>query len=150
MPQVEWKWIKLRTQNEEYIPNLFEWFNLVVFYKQCSYHEEANEETAITGSDDSENSHQQKTKLKITVMWTISGKAVAGFAVNAWGPFVIFYDQNQENRCLKLYICVWVFKYRRVPIDQVFCTRCMLCLLQSWRFQLIALPGQTMQRTKNT
>ena len=23
-----------------------------------------------------------------------------------------------------------------IPIDQVFCTRCMFCLLQSWRFQL--------------
>ena len=32
---------------------------------------------------------------------------------------------------------------RPVPIDQVFCTRCMLCLLQRWRFQLTALPGQT-------
>ena len=26
----------------------------------------------------------------------------------------------------------------------------MLCLLQSWRFQLSALPGQTMQRAQNT
>jgi len=28
-----------------------------------------------------------------------------------------------------------------VNFDQVFCTRCMLCLLLSWRFQLTALPG---------
>jgi len=31
-------------------------------------------------------------------------------------------------------------KHQPVPIDQVFCTRCMLCLLQSWRCQLTALP----------
>ena len=42
------------------------------------------------------------------------------------------------------------FKHRPVPIDQVFCTRCMLCLLQSWRFELTGLPKQTMQRTQNT
>jgi len=40
-------------------------------------------------------------------MQTISWKAVAGFTVNAWGPFVISYDQNQENGCLENYICVW-------------------------------------------
>jgi len=36
------------------------------------------------------------------------------------------------------------------PIDQVICTRFMLCLLQSLRFQLTALPGQTKQRAQNT
>ena len=36
------KWIKWSTQNYENIPNLFELFNLVVFYKQRSYHEEIN------------------------------------------------------------------------------------------------------------
>jgi len=36
-----------------------------------------------------------------------------------------------------------------VPVDQVFCTRCMLCLLQSWRFQLTALPRQTIERAEN-
>ena len=30
------------------------------------------------------------------VIQTISGKAIAGFAVNAWWPFVISYDQNQR------------------------------------------------------
>jgi len=55
--------------------------------------------------------------------------------------FCYFYDQNQENGSLENYICVRAFKHRPVSIDQVFCTRCMLCLLQSWRFQLTALPG---------
>jgi len=48
------------------------------------------------------------------------------------------------------YISIRAFKHRPVPIDQVFCTRCILCLLQSWRFQLTALPGQTIQRVQNT
>jgi len=32
----------------------------------------------------------------------------------------------------------------------VFCIHYMLCLLQSWRFQLTALLRQTMQRVQNT
>jgi len=82
-----------------------------------------------------------ETELKITVIQTTSGKVVAGFAVNAWGPFVVSYEQNQENVCLENYICVRALKHQPVPIDQVFCTHCMLCLLQFWRFQLTALPG---------
>ena len=39
----------------------------------------------------------------------ISGRAVAGFTVNAWGPFVISYDQDQENGSLENYICVRAF-----------------------------------------
>jgi len=76
--------------------------------------------------------------------------AVAGFAVNTWGPFVISYDQSQENGCLENYICVRAFKSRPVPIDQVFYTRCMLYVLQPWRFQLTGLLGQTTQRVQNT
>jgi len=84
-----------------------------------------------------------ETLLKLMV--TYFGKVVTGFAVNAWGPFVIYYDRNKENVCLENSICVRAFKHRPVPIDQkVFCTRIMLCLLQSRRFQLRALPGQTM------
>jgi len=64
--------------------------------------------------------------------------------------FVIFYDHDQENSCLENCICVRAFKHRSVPNDQVLCTHCMLCLLQSWRFQLTALPGQTMQRAQNS
>jgi len=30
---------------------------------------------------------------------------------------------------LENYICVRAFKHRLVPIDQVFCAHCMLCLL---------------------
>jgi len=67
----------------------------------------------------------------MAVIQTISGKAVAGFAVNASGPFVISYNQNQENGCLENYTCVRAFKHRPVPIDQVVCTRCMIFLLQS-------------------
>ena len=59
----------------------------------------------------------------------ISEKTVAGFAVNAWRPFVIFYKQNKENGCLENYICVRAFKNRPVSTDQVFFTHCMLCLL---------------------
>jgi len=33
---------------------------MVIFYKQRSYHKEISEKTTITGSDDSENSYQQK------------------------------------------------------------------------------------------
>jgi len=118
---------------------------LVLFYKQRSYHQEISEKTANTGSNDSENSYYNVTQDK--------GKQFlerSSLAVNAWGPFVISYDQNPENGCLENYICVWAFKQRPVPVDQAFCTRCMLCLLQSWRFQLTALPGQTMQRAQNT
>jgi len=84
------------------------------------------------------------------VIQTISGKTVVGFTINAWGPVVISYDQNQKNGCLENYICVRVFKHRPVPIDQVFCTHYVLCLLQSWRIQLTTLPGQIRQRAQNT
>jgi len=70
------------------------------------------------------------------------------FAVNAWGPFGISYDQNQENGCVEKYICVPAFKHRTIPIDQVFCTRCMLCLLQSWRFLLKRCPGKPCKAPK--
>ena len=56
-------------------------------------------------------------------------------------PGDLSYDQNQENGCLENYKCVRAFKHQPVLIDQVFCTRCMLYLLQSWRFQLTVLPG---------
>jgi len=36
--------------------NLFEQFNLIVFYKQGCYHEKISEKITIAGSDDSENS----------------------------------------------------------------------------------------------
>jgi len=49
---------------------------------------------------------------------------------------------------LENYICVQAFKHQPVPIDQVFCTRCVLCLLQSWRFQLTALPGISVGASK--
>jgi len=39
------------------MPNLFEEFNLVDFYK---HHVEISKKTTITGSDDSENSYQHK------------------------------------------------------------------------------------------
>jgi len=45
-------------------------------------------------------------------------------------------------------LCVQASKHRPVPIDQGFCTRCMLCLLQSWQFQLTVLPGITIQRAQ--
>jgi len=38
-----------------------------------------------------------ETYLKITVIYTISGKVIAVFAVNVRGPNVIYFDQSQEN-----------------------------------------------------
>jgi len=35
-------------------------------------------------------------------------------------------------------ISVWGFKHRPLPIDQVFCTCCRFCLLESWRLKLNA------------
>jgi len=49
----------------------------------------------------------------------------------------------------KLHLCSR-FKQRPVPIDEVFCTHCMLYVFQSSRFQLTALPDQTMQKAQNT
>jgi len=43
--------------------------------------------------------------------------------------------------CLENYIGIRAFRQSPVSIDQKFCTRCMLCLLQSWWLQLTALPG---------
>jgi len=57
------------------------------------------------------------------------------FCLQCLKTFCYFLRQNQENGCLKNYIRVRIFKDRPVPIDQVLCTRFMLCLLQSWRFQ---------------
>jgi len=70
------------------------------------------------------------------------------FCLQCLRTFCHFLRQNQENGCLEDYIRVRAFKQRPIPIDQVFCTRCMLCLLQSWRVQLTALPGQTIQERK--
>jgi len=38
------------------MPNLFEQFDLIVFYKQDYYREKISEKITIAGSDDSENS----------------------------------------------------------------------------------------------
>jgi len=39
----------IKRTNQENIPNFFKLFNLVFFYKQCSYHEEISEKTKSTG-----------------------------------------------------------------------------------------------------
>jgi len=109
---------------------------------QRSYHEEISEKKTITGSDDSENSYCTSRNVtqdngNINNFW----KGSRWFCRQCPGSFCFLYDQNQENGCLENYICVRAFKHQPVPIDQVFCTRCMLCLLQSWRFQLTALLG---------
>jgi len=51
------------------------------------------------------------------IIVTNSGKAVAGFAVNACRPFVISYDQNKENGCLESDISVRAFKHRPVSVE---------------------------------
>jgi len=99
-------------------------------------------------SEENQQSHTQTIQITVTSR-NVTGKAVVAFVVNPWDTFAIYYDQNQENACLENYICVRVLKHRPVPIHQVFCTRCMLCLLQSWRFQLTALLRQTMKREQN-
>jgi len=58
--------------------------------------------------------------------------------------FCYFSQQNQDIGCLVKYIRVQEFKYRPVPIDQVFCTRCMLCLLQS------TIPATSAARVNHT
>jgi len=60
--------------------------------KQCCYHEEISVKTTIAGSNDSENRNTTQDNGNIN----ISGKAVAGFAFNAWGPFVISYDRTTK------------------------------------------------------
>jgi len=59
---------------------------------------------------------------------------------------------ESRNGCLENYICVQAFKHIPLPIDQVFCTHCMLCLylLHSRWFQLTVLPKQTMQWVQHT
>jgi len=93
-----------------------------------------------------------------TIQWTVPSrnatqdngniknflKGSRWFCLQCLRSFCYFLRQNQENGCLENYIRVRAFTHRPVPIDQVLCT-CMLCLLQSWRFQLTALPGQNMQ-----
>jgi len=70
------------------------------------------------------------------------------FCLQCLRTFCYFLRQNDDNGCLENYIRVQAFKHRPVPINQVFCTRCMHCLLQSGRFQLTALPGQTIKERK--
>jgi len=62
-----------------------------------------------------------------------------------------YFLQPESRKWLfgKLHLCPSI-KHRPNPIEQVFCTRCMLCLSPSWRFQLSALPRQTGQRAQNT
>ena len=125
------KWIKSRTQNQENIPNLLKQFNLVVFFTsraltmRKSAKKQQSKVQTIQRTVTSRNVSQDNDNINN------SGNAVTGFGVNAWRPFVISYDQNQENSCLENYICVRAFIHRPVLIDQVFCTRCLLCLLQS-------------------
>jgi len=147
------KWIKSSAQNYEHIPNFLS--NLIKCFLTSSaltMRKSARKRQSQVQTIQRTVTVPLQTQLKVTVILykKISAKAVAGFAVNAWGPFVISYDQNQENSCLENYICVRAFKHRPVPIDQVFYTRFMPCLLQSWRFQPTALPGQTMKRAQNT
>jgi len=51
VPQVEREMNYIKYTKQREIPNLFEYFNLVPFYKQRSYREKISEKTTITGSD---------------------------------------------------------------------------------------------------
>jgi len=113
------------------MPNLFQLFNLVVFYKQRCCHEEISEKTTITGSDDSENSSYSRNATQdngnINNFW----KGRRWFCLQCLRTICYFLRQNHENGCLENYIGVRALKHRPVPNDQLFYTRCMLCLLQS-------------------
>jgi len=63
----------------------------------------------VTGKKESQDNSN------INNFWKGSG----WFYCQSPGPFVISYDQNQENSSLEKYICVRAFKYRPVPIDHV-------------------------------
>jgi len=69
---------------------------------------------------------------------------------NFWKGSRWFYSQGLRTFChfLRPESRKWLF--RKVHLCPSVCTLCMLCLLQSWRFHLTALPGQTMQRAQNT
>ena len=119
------------------------WSNLVIFYNQRYYHEEIIE--------------KQQSQVQ-TIQRIVTSRKVTqnnGNINNFWKGSRWFCRQCLRTFCYFLwpesrkwlfgkpqYICVWAFKHRPVPTDVVFCTRCMLCLLQSWRFQITALPGQ--------
>jgi len=81
--------------------------------------------------------------IKINKFW----KGSRWFCPQSLRTFYFLWPESRKWLFGKLHLCY--LKHRPVPIDQVFCARCMLCLLQSWRFQLTALPRQTMQRTQN-
>jgi len=93
--------------------------------------------------------HPLRPIWPLPIYWqnpNIGWSLVSSFAVNIWVSFVISFNQNQENGSLENYICALAVILRQVLTDHVFCTHCMLCLLQSWQFQLTALPGGNMQR----
>ena len=74
-------------------------------------------------------------------------KAVASFVVNAWGPFVIYNDQNQENGCLKNYICA-----EHLNADQSQLTKCFAlpACFACCSFGNSSQQLYTMQRAQNT
>jgi len=61
--------------------NLIKYTKLRVYMR--SHHEEISENATIADSDDSGTVTSRNVQLKITVTYKMSGKAVAGFAVNA-------------------------------------------------------------------
>jgi len=142
--QVEWKMnYNKYTKLKEYT-KLFKYFNLVIFYQQRSYHEEINEKTTITGSDDSENCFQRNVDQdNDNTVQTTSGKAVAGFAVNAWGPFVISYDQNRKWLLGKLHLCpsIWTQTSTNWPS--------VLHSLHAFPIAVLAIPANSATRANH-
>jgi len=59
-----------------------------------------------------------ETQLKLTVIYTISGKTVTGFAINAWEPFFISYRIKK--------VAVWKTKFvsEHLNPDQSQLTKC--------------------------
>ena len=102
------KLIKSSTQNQENIPNILS--NLTWCFFTSS---------AVTMRKSAKKRHTNN-------LWNDS----RWFCFQCLRTFCYFLRQNQEKVCLENYILVRAFKHRPVQIDQVFCTRCMLCLLQ--------------------
>jgi len=79
-----------------------------------------------------------------TIKRTVTGTKESeenGNINNFWKGSRWFYRQRLRTFChfLRPESRKWLFG--KLHLCPNICTRCTLCLLQSWRFQLTALPG---------
>ena len=137
------KWIKSSTQNQ--VNLIWCFFTSSAATMRNSAKKQQSQVQTIQRAVHSRNATQDNGN--INNFWKGSR-----LAFNVWGPFVVSYD-----RIKKMAVCKTTFVSEHLNTDQfpltnwVLCTCCMLCLLQSWRFQLTALPRQTStQRAQST